>query len=209
MILDKYKAFIFDFDGVILDSVGIKTDAFVEMYAEYGESVQEKVKQHHLSNGGISRFEKFRLYHKDYCGISLNEVEILELADRFSRLVLENVLKAPFLHNSLEFLIKNHKKEIPQFIVTGTPQNEIEAICQERNLSKYFEGIYGSPESKTVLLDRLKLQHGFSSEELCFFGDSINDYEAAKNHKIDFFACNNVSLKPISKFYFINFKEIL
>ena len=52
----KQKILIYDFDGVICDSVGLKTDAFVELYNTENESIQKLVREYHLANGGISRF---------------------------------------------------------------------------------------------------------------------------------------------------------
>ena len=49
-------AIIFDFDGVLVESVDVKTRAFCDMYSKYGEEIVEKVKEYHLSHGGISRF---------------------------------------------------------------------------------------------------------------------------------------------------------
>ena len=39
------KAIIFDFDGVILDSVDVKTEAFKQLYTTYGIDVVEKVEE--------------------------------------------------------------------------------------------------------------------------------------------------------------------
>ena len=36
------KAVIFDFDGVILDSVNVKTKAFGSMYSKYGSEVEKR-----------------------------------------------------------------------------------------------------------------------------------------------------------------------
>jgi len=60
----KYKNIIFDFDGVLAESVHIKTQAFYKLYEPFGVNVAEKVVQHHKANGGMSRFEKFPYYHK-------------------------------------------------------------------------------------------------------------------------------------------------
>ena len=54
-MLDK-EILIFDFDGVICDSVNIKTQAFIELYKNYGSKIQEQVREYHLINSGISRF---------------------------------------------------------------------------------------------------------------------------------------------------------
>ena len=58
--MNKIKAVIFDFDGVICDSVNIKTEAFVELYSNYHKSISDSVKNYHLKYGGISRFEKIK-----------------------------------------------------------------------------------------------------------------------------------------------------
>ena len=57
------KGIIFDFDGVIAESVQIKSDAFASLYEQYGDNIVKKVIEHHEANGGMSRFEKIRLYN--------------------------------------------------------------------------------------------------------------------------------------------------
>ena len=61
--MKQYRAYIFDFDGVIKDSVRVKSDAFVLLYASEGEEFQKRVEEYHLAHGGISRYEKFRLWN--------------------------------------------------------------------------------------------------------------------------------------------------
>ena len=56
--------FIFDFDGVIAESVSAKTDAFREMYLPYGEEIANQVVDYHINHGGVSRFEKFKYWEK-------------------------------------------------------------------------------------------------------------------------------------------------
>jgi len=63
------KAIIFDFDGVIVESVQVKTDAFAEIYNPFGKEIVQKVVKHHKANGGISRFEKFELYHRNFLAL--------------------------------------------------------------------------------------------------------------------------------------------
>lgn len=62
------KAIFWDFDGVIADSVNVKTDAFYELYLPYGKEVAEKVKEYHLANGGVSRFKKFEYWETELLG---------------------------------------------------------------------------------------------------------------------------------------------
>ena len=53
---NKIKAIIFDFDGVIVESLDIKTGAFKKLYEVFSEEIATKVVNHHLINGGISRY---------------------------------------------------------------------------------------------------------------------------------------------------------
>ena len=63
------KGIIFDFDGVIVDSVGIKSDAFAHLYNSYGTQIENKVVEHHEKNGGLSREEKIKYYHKNFLNL--------------------------------------------------------------------------------------------------------------------------------------------
>ena len=94
---------IFDFDGVIADSVDIKTKAFAEIYQEYGDDVVRKVVFHHLNNG-MSRFRKFKFYHEQFLGKRITHPEIIILANRFSSLVVNKVIAAKEIPGASIFL---------------------------------------------------------------------------------------------------------
>ena len=47
MKLDEIEAIFWDFDGVIADSVDVKTRAFEEMFTPYGEAVLKQVIEDH------------------------------------------------------------------------------------------------------------------------------------------------------------------
>ena len=42
----------------------------------------QKVIRHHEANGGVSRFEKIKYYHKTFLSEELNDSTILNLADK-------------------------------------------------------------------------------------------------------------------------------
>ena len=73
------KAIIFDFDGVILDSVDVKTRAFESIYLPYGQEIAAEVVAHHEAHGGVSRYQKFRLYHQKYLGLDINDEQLDDL----------------------------------------------------------------------------------------------------------------------------------
>ena len=57
-ILLKKKYFIFDFDGVIADSVNLKDKIFFEIFNKDGHEIAKKSLKFHKKNQGKSRFYK-------------------------------------------------------------------------------------------------------------------------------------------------------
>mgnify|MGYP003325992022 CR=1 FL=1 len=89
------RAIVFDFDGVLVDSVNIKTKAFSYIYKKYGTDIVSKVIKHHELNGGMSRYEKFDYYHKFFLGTQIDQEVVDQLDSQFSELVLHKVVKSP------------------------------------------------------------------------------------------------------------------
>jgi len=178
------KGIIFDFDGVVAESVQVKTDAFMELYILYGQDVVQKVRKHHEFNGGMSRYEKIKYYHKTFLDITLTQEEIMQLANQFSKLVVDRVIKAPYVQGVLEYIIKNHKK-YKLFISTGTPNGEINTILKERGIAKYFTGVYGSPDKKNIHLDHIMMSFNLKPDEIIFYGDSKTDLDAAQKMNVE------------------------
>jgi 2-hydroxy-3-keto-5-methylthiopentenyl-1-phosphate phosphatase len=48
----------------------------------------------------------------------------------------------------------------------------------------------------------------YMKSETILIGDSINDYEAAKENNLVFYGFNNVTLQNVSKNYISKFKDI-
>lgn len=180
---------IYDFDGVICDSVNIKTDAFIELYRSYGKEIQSKVRKYHLENGGISRYQKFRFFESQILGKKVSESRINDLADRFSALVKKKVISSKYIPGAIEFISKNKNKR--QFICTGTPENEILEIIREKRIDTYFERVYGSPSTKTSIIKTIINECNISLDEYLFFGDAMTDYYAARECKIKFVGVQN------------------
>ena len=179
------KAIIFDFDGVILESVDVKTNAFADIYSHFGEEIKNKVIKHHTLHGGISRYNKFKIYHEQFLGIDLSDNDLNNLADTFSKKVIQKVIKAPYVTGAYEF-ISNHFKYYDMYISTATPTQEIEEILNSKNLMKYFKGVYGSPEEKVNHIRKILDKKDYNTKEVVFIGDSTSDRDAARKNNIQF-----------------------
>ncbi len=181
----KYDAIFFDFDGVIVDSVNIKTQVFYEMYLPYGKNIANKAKQHHIENGGISRFEKFKTYHKDFLGKTLNNYDLEQLTSEFSLKVKDAVIESKIVPGVID-LLKELYNSLDLFIITGTPTEEISEIIEKRGWTKYFKEILGSPTNKNSWSKYLLNKYHYTPKKVLFIGDATTDFKAAKLNKFDF-----------------------
>ena len=202
---DNLENIIFDFDGVILDSVECKTEAFYQMYLPYGEKIANNVKKHHILNGGMSRFDKFKLWHKKFLKIDLKEEEIQGLSSEFSDLVFEKVISSRPVFGSLEFINKFYK-DFNFFIISGTPNIEIKKICTKIGINDKFLEILGSPKNKIDWCNELKHKYKIKNSNTLFIGVAISDYNAAKKSKFYFALRNSDYNKSIFSKIDVDFK---
>ena len=178
------KAVIFDFDGVICESVEVKTEAFRRLFRDYPEHL-DKIVSFHMANGGMSRFEKFKVIYRDFLKEELSEERSKELGEKFTKYCYSEVIQAPFVKGAEDFLNKYYKR-LSLFIVSGTPQEEMASLIKDKKLSKFFKVVYGSPMTKYAAIIKIVDEYGWQSDEVIFVGDSINDYEGAKQAGIGF-----------------------
>ena len=179
------KGIIFDFDGVIAESVQVKSDAFAELYKPYSPDIVKKVVEHHEANGGMSRFEKIKFYHESFLNKTVTEKEIAVLANQFSDLVVKKVIAAPYVPGALEYIQKSYK-QYKLFISTGTPTEEMNQILEWKNIIHYFTDVFGSPDKKIAHVKNILLKYSLDEDELIFYGDSNSDLDAAENAEIPF-----------------------
>lgn len=175
----KIKAVFYDFDGVIKDSTDIKSEAFRTLYQQFGRDVSDKVVAHHQAHGGVSRFEKIKLYHADYLNIHLSETEIKDWANRFAELVFQKVIECDYVAGAKESLQLLSEK-YQQYIVTGTPETEIHQILERLGIWNNFKKAFGAPANKTEICKRILGEENLLPEEVVFIGDATTDYNAAK-----------------------------
>jgi len=182
-----FDAVIFDFDGVIVESVDVKTRAFAALYAPYGPEVVARVVAYHLDHGGISRFEKFRHFHREFLGTPLSIEEETSLGVRFSALVEDAVVASPWVPGAREFLECYHR-EISLFVASGTPDTELKRIIAGRFMADYFVAVHGAPATKSKIIARILRERKFQAQRVLMVGDSKADYEGANSTGVRFLA---------------------
>lgn len=172
------RALVFDFDGTLVDSNEVKTQAFGTLFAEYGSSVQAQVIESHRRQEGVSRFVKFRQWHEELLGLPYSEEIGHKLSRRYQELVLEAVVHAPLIAGVAEFLQTD--LPLPLYIASGTPEQELQVIVEQKDLSSHFQGVYGTPKTKAEILRQVATETTCSPNQLLMIGDAWADYEGAQ-----------------------------
>jgi beta-phosphoglucomutase len=175
---------ILDFDGVILESVGVKTEAFRTLFSAYPQHL-DRILEYHLENLGTSRFDKIRYIYARILKKDLTPDEYQFLITRYADLVLDKVLHAPFVPGAPEFLERFHRR-VPLYVVSATPQDEIRFIVKERGLSRCLRGVFGSPMKKVDCLRKVLATSGSSPGMTVYVGDAPNDLHAARTLEVRF-----------------------
>jgi phosphoglycolate phosphatase-like HAD superfamily hydrolase len=207
--MNELQAIFFDFDGVLAKSMDVKTEAFKKMFERYGEEVVKKVVDHHIKYGGISRYDKIKHYYKHYIGKDITKKELDKAADYFSSIVVDKIIVSDWVKGAKEFL-ENNCDKIDMFVVSGTPQKELELIIEQRNMKNFFKGVYGSPDTKDQIMNRLILERKYQRNKVIFIGDSLSDYEAAEKSKIGFLGISqsDKSIFPEGTKITLDFSEV-
>lgn len=172
------KCLVFDCDGVILDSVPVKTKAFARLAAPYGDEARDRFVMYHARHGGVSRYLKFEWFFREYLGREITPEESAEWGRKFEEYALDEVRKCDLIPGILQTLQK-WQGRLPMYVCSGAPRAEVAFILQERSLNGYFNDIYGSPPVKSKLLENIINAAGVLPEETLMVGDASTDREAA------------------------------
>lgn len=185
-----FRALLLDFDGVIVESNDIKTRAFAEMFGEYPEHL-DAIISYHQRYVGVSRYKKFTWIYQELLKQPVTETLLDTLGARFSQIVFEKVLQAPFVPGALETLASYSSAGVPIFIISGTPHDELLRILETRGLKGYVTQAWGTPTEKTEAIRLIQSRYGIDTTEMLFVGDGMLDYQAATSEGVAFLARNS------------------
>jgi len=202
MELTNYKTWFFDCDGVLLDSNQLKSEAFYEVALPYGEENAHALVEYNKRLGGITRFEKFKYFFETILQKKTFEKELENALNNFSALVCEKLIncqETSGVRDFLDCLPINSKK----YVVSGGAQAELRVVFKELGLDTYFNGIYGSPDSKETIMSNRVRSAGIEYPAV-FIGDSRYDYEVAWQFDLDFIFMTNYTEFKGWKLYFVD-----
>ena len=195
------KTILWDFDGVILDSMTVRDWGFKDIFKDFSKEQVIKLLEYHHANGGLSRYVKIRYFYENILGKLISEERVLEYAEAFSVLMKQELTNTDNLIVDAVSFIRENSRKFSFHIVSGSDQAELRFLCKELGLESYFISIHGSPTPKNQLVKTLLEEYGYDNKSTCLIGDSINDFEAAEANDISFYGYNNEDLNETGAQY--------
>ena len=207
-LLIQKKYLIFDFDGVIVDSVKVKDSIFYELFLDDGIKIAKNSLNFHKKNQGRNRYFKIDQVLKKYLNNKIHLKEDYYM--KFENIFLEKVKKIktiPYLKN---FLIK-YKGNNKFFINSAAPSSEIKNYLVNHKLIFFFDKIYGSENNKDS--NFVKLLNNIDRNKVIYFGDLLNDQKLSNKYNIDFCGINlkykkKLLKKNLNYFFSNNFSSL-
>lgn len=173
--------FVFDKDGVIVDTESIKVRIYEEMIAkDYPDKVEE-VSTYAHSTIGMPRKEKFAYIFENILGIDKKASQ--EKAEAYveeSLKIYKPILAEAKLVAGIREFFQNTSNL--KFVCSAAHLSEVEDHLYGHNLTPFLQDWY-STTNKAEVLTMLKRKF---DTEVIFWGDTMPDYEAAKKADVHF-----------------------
>ena len=189
------RAIVFDFDGVLVDSVHIKTKAFEKLFKNEEEEKVQQFLAFHKKHGGVSREEKVRYFYSNILRRSLSESLLHALCEQFREAVVDRIVSVDWVEGTTEAIKEIKGQGILTMIVSGTPEDELKMIVCRKKAETLFDEIFGSPHTKPQLLNKILKKYGLESGEVMYLGDSLSDHFAAQEVGVHFIAGCSVEME--------------
>lgn len=178
--IGKDTILVFDKDGVIFHSEDIKFEYFLDLFSSC-EKEKESIKNYLIGSGGTPRKTRFKFICDEILGMENSDELVNQLFEKSTMEMDGEILKTEFVEGVKQFIEKHdHNKK---FVCSGSPQHEVDAHLAGNKIDHYFVSAYGGVSKKSVVLLDVKKNHG---TDIVYFGDTMVDYNAAKEAKVTF-----------------------
>ena len=171
------KVILLDFDGVILDSVPIKDQAFLNLFSDYSVEIQENARRFWASTRGMDRSKRIQQGFWECANIKPTGSDLASLIKRYKVDIERSLISAPWIEGAIEFLSTPQK--YPIFIVSAAPQIEVRNIVVTRGIDRYIHSVFGGPSSKISNIKTIFAKLDQKPEQAIFVGDTLSDFEVA------------------------------
>lgn len=192
------KVIIFDFDGVIVDSVALKHQAFFDLFAKEDLRTRQIAGQIIEKTRGRPRHQKFYEIFKALKKPPKQLKNLVkEYAQKYNDLVQDQIAKLGPVDGAIEtFNILSRKYNL--HINSGTPEPALKESVQTLQINHFFKGIHGlslknpqDPNFKGKNINKIAKLEKVKNSQMIFVGDAQIDFEASTAYGCHFVGIAN------------------
>jgi HAD superfamily hydrolase (TIGR01549 family) len=182
--VDQYDIIIFDCDGVLMDVNLLKCEAFGKVVEGYSSEIVESFVNHCRTTFGVSRYVKFKEFLSEFLKEPFDQDKYDFLLNNYANICKEIYRFANITPGCEKLLWELSSLNKNLYVASGSDEKELNEVFLDRNLSGYFNGVYGSPKTKSECTSIILNKH--PNQKAVFIGDALSDMKTAKEHHIDF-----------------------
>jgi phosphoglycolate phosphatase len=171
-VVDTAKAFVFDFDGTLVDSNEIKWQGFEHVFAEYPEYMGQ-IRAYSRTLNHTVRGEKFRHICENILHIPYTPELDRSFHRAYAEFTVRAVAHAPEIPGAERFL--KSLKGRPTALLSSTLHESLLETLKLRGWESLFTYVQGAPINKRDWLVKFQATLGCSPGEIVFFGDTDED----------------------------------
>lgn len=170
---------VFDCDGVLLDTMAAKIEAFRSWVPEAHADLREAYMQIVMAGFGKSRTHHIERFYRELLHQEPDPVFIDAEVARFTDICEPLCASATWRTGSKEFVQACHDAEIPRYVLSGVPQHPLEEMLASAGGTDLFDVIIGSPPGKPESMERILAETDTPAHRTVFIGDANADHVAA------------------------------
>lgn len=176
---------VFDMDGVLLRSNGLKSEAFRAATLEYGADAAEAMVRLHQRAGSISRRARVQRFFSEVLGLpEVAEAEVERVLLSIGNALSSGYQTCPVVPGVEDYIDRLLAARIKRVVVTGVEQGEARGILEHRGMRSRL-AVYGAPPEKRERIEQL-IRGEVIAFPAVYFGDTLDDYRCAHANGLDF-----------------------
>ncbi len=170
---------VFDCDGVLLDTMAAKIEAFRSWVPEAHADLREAYMECVMHGFGKSRTYHIETFYRELLKQAPDPVFLAAEVDRFTDICEPLCAAAAWRKGSRQFVEACRAAEIPRYVLSGTPQAPLQDMLASAGATELFDVIIGSPPGKPESMERILVETDTPAHRAVFVGDANADHEAA------------------------------
>lgn len=171
MVETSNKLIIFDFDGVLADSLSIYYTEIVPMLKQQGFDFVKNEEEF------LALFDENVVVALRKKGVSLTG--LLSLWRQFEKGVEEHGIR---IYNQVPEMLMGLKQQHTLAVISSNSTALVEGVLTRHQLARYFSAVFGGEkrETKTERIFWLKRKFQKEDEEVFYVGDTVGDVHEAR-----------------------------